>query len=66
MLQSFESNIFLFSAIFLFFGIFAIGWLVLHIEHGRHLSKMKVAFSVFLGAIFLGFGIHFLLLSLGA
>jgi len=65
MLQSFESNFFLFSAIFIFFGIFAIGWLVIHIEHGRHLSKMKVLFSGLLGAIFLGFGIHFLLLSLG-
>ena len=65
MLQSFESNLFLFSAIFLFFGIFAIGWLVVHIEHGRHLSRLKVAFSGILGAIFMGFGIHFLLLSLG-
>ena len=65
MLQSFESNFFLFSAIFLFFGIFAIGWLVIHIEKGRHLSKMKVLFSGILGAIFLGFGIHFLLLSFG-
>ncbi|MCK4565818.1 MAG: hypothetical protein KAU48_00775 [Candidatus Thorarchaeota archaeon] len=65
MLQSFESNFFLFSAIFIFLGIFAIGWLVIHIEHGRHLSKMKVFFSGILGAIFLGFGIHFLLLSFG-
>jgi len=65
MLQTFESNFFLFSAIFIFLGIFAIGWLVVHIEHGRHLSKMKVFFSGILGAIFLGFGIHFLLLSFG-
>ena len=65
MLQSFESNFLLFSAIFLFFGIFAIGWLVVHIEHGRHLSRAKVAFSGILGSIFFGFGIHFLLLSLG-
>ncbi|MGY5858620.1 MAG: hypothetical protein RTU63_04570 [Candidatus Thorarchaeota archaeon] len=65
MLQSFESNSLIFSAIFLFFGIFAIGWLVIHIEHGRHLSRLKVAFAGFLGAIFCGFGIHFLLLSLG-
>jgi hypothetical protein len=65
MLQTFESNIFLFAAIFLLFGIFAISWLVIHIEHGRHLSPMKVAFSGVLGAIFLGFGIHFILLSLG-
>jgi hypothetical protein len=66
MLQSFESNFFLFSAIFIFFGIFAIGWLVVHIEHGRHLSKLKVAFSGILGSVLLGFGIHLLLLSIGA
>ncbi|MGY5871369.1 MAG: hypothetical protein RTV72_03900 [Candidatus Thorarchaeota archaeon] len=65
MLQSFESNLFLYSAIFIFFGLFAIGWLVIHIEHGRHLSRMKVALSGALGAIFLGFGVHFLLLSMG-
>jgi hypothetical protein len=65
MLQSFESNLSLFAVIFLFFGIFAIGWLVVHIEHGRHLSRLKVAFSGILGAILIGFGIHFLLLSLG-
>ena len=65
MLQSFESNFFLFSAIFIFLGIFAIGWLVVHIEHGRHLSKLKVAFSGILGATLLGFGIHLLLLSFG-
>jgi hypothetical protein len=65
MLQSFESTIFLFSAIFLFFGIFAFGWLFIHIEHGRHFSRVKVVSAVILGAILLGFGIHFLLVSLG-
>lgn len=64
-LPSFDSNFILFSAIFIFLGIFAVGWLVIHIEHGRHVSKMKVLFSGILGAIFLGFGIHFLLLSFG-
>ena len=65
MLQSFESNFFLFSTIFIFLGLFAIGWLIVHIEHGRHLSKMKVVFSGILGASLLGFGIHLLLLSFG-
>jgi len=65
MLQNFESTIFLFSAIFLFFGIFAFAWLVIHIEHGRHFSKMKVISALGLGAILIGFGIHFLLVSMG-
>jgi hypothetical protein len=65
MLQSFESTIFLFSAVFLFFGIFAFAWLVVHIEHGRHFSRLKVISALTLGAILLGFGIHFLLVSLG-
>jgi hypothetical protein len=65
MLQSFESTIFLFSAVFLFFGIFAFSWLVIHIEHGRHFSRMKVVSALGLGAILIGFGIHFLLVSMG-
>jgi hypothetical protein len=65
MLQSFESTSFLFSIVFLLFGIFAFSWLVIHIEHGRHFSKMKVVSALALGAILLGFGIHFLLLSIG-
>jgi hypothetical protein len=65
MLQSFESTSFLFSAIFLLCGIFAYGWLFVHIEHGRHFSRMKVLSALALGAILLGFGIHLLLLSLG-
>jgi hypothetical protein len=65
MLQNFESTIFFFSAIFLFFGIFAFSWLVIHIEHGRHFSKMKVISALTLGAILIGFGIHFFLVSLG-
>jgi len=65
MLQSFESTIFLYSAVFLFFGIFAFGWLFVHIEHGRHFSRLKVISALSLGAILIGFGIHFLLVSMG-
>lgn len=65
MLQSLESNFLLISILFLFFGLFAMAWLVIHIEHGRHFSKLKVVSALGLGAILLGFGIHFLLLSAG-
>ncbi len=65
MLQNFESTIFIFSLIFLFFGIFAFGWLVVHIERGRHFSRLRVISALSIGAILVGFGIHFLLLSLG-
>jgi len=54
-----------FSIFFLFFGILAIGWLVVHVEHARHYSWLKVAFALGLGALFLGFGLHFLLLNFG-
>ncbi|MFW9909281.1 MAG: hypothetical protein ACFFEF_11960 [Candidatus Thorarchaeota archaeon] len=53
------------AIIFIFFGIFALGWLVVHVEHARHFSKLKVIFALVLGAVFLGFGIHFILLAAG-
>ncbi|MFX1483867.1 MAG: hypothetical protein ACFFCP_11850 [Promethearchaeota archaeon] len=65
MLQGFEGYYLPLSLVFVFIGIFAFGWLVVHIEHGRHFSKFKVAFALILGSLFLGFGIHFLLLSVG-
>jgi hypothetical protein len=61
-----ESLFLPFSLFFLFFGIFAIGWLIVHVEHARHFSRFKVIFALVLGALFLGFGIHFLLLAVGA
>ena len=60
-----ESMFLPFSLIFIFFGIFAFGWLVVHVEHARHFSKFKVIFALVLGALFLGFGIHFMLLAAG-
>ncbi len=65
MLQGFEGYYFPLSIFFVFFGIFALGWLIIHIEHGRHFSKFKVGAALILGALLLGFGIHFLLLSAG-
>ncbi|MFW9918516.1 MAG: hypothetical protein ACFFED_02885 [Candidatus Thorarchaeota archaeon] len=60
-----ESSFFYFALFFILFGLFAIGWLVVHVEHARHFSKFKVVSALILGAIFLGFGIHFLLLTFG-
>ncbi len=54
-----------FAAAFIFFGIIAIGWLAIHVEHARHFSRFKVIFALILGSLFFGFGIHFLLLAAG-
>ncbi len=61
----FESMFLPISIIFLFFGLFAFGWLVVHVEHSRHFSRFKVSFALILGALFIGFGIHFMLLAAG-
>jgi TRAP-type C4-dicarboxylate transport system permease small subunit len=61
-----ESSFFYFALLFFFFGLFAFGWLVIHVEHSRHFSKFKVAASLILGSLFMGFGLHFLLLVFGA
>ncbi|MBD3407646.1 MAG: hypothetical protein GF411_16130 [Candidatus Lokiarchaeota archaeon] len=52
-----------FAAAFILFGMMAFGWLIIHVEHGRHLSLPRVIMSGIFAAIFLGFGLHFLLLS---
>lgn len=65
MLQGLEGNYLPISLGFIFLGLFAMVWLVIHIEHGRHFSRFKVGSALFLTAILLGFGIHFLLLSGG-
>jgi hypothetical protein len=62
----FESMYIYLSVIFIFFGIFAFGWLVVHMEHARHHSWFKVISALVLGSLFFGFGIHFLLLTAGA
>ncbi|UCE11151.1 MAG: hypothetical protein JSW61_04220 [Candidatus Thorarchaeota archaeon] len=51
------------SLAFILFGIFAIGWLIIHVEYSRHFSWFKVISAAVLGSLFLGFGIHFLILS---
>lgn len=63
--QSPLPNLFYVSLILILFGIFAFGWLVIHIEHSRHRSIVKVALAVILGAILIGFGLHFFLLAGG-
>ncbi|TXT55837.1 MAG: hypothetical protein BAJATHORv1_30220 [Candidatus Thorarchaeota archaeon] len=58
-----ESLYIYFAAAYIIFGMMAFGWLVIHVEHGRHLSLFRVIMSGLFGAIFLGFGLHFLLLA---
>lgn len=53
------------SIVFFFLGLFSFGWLVVHIEHSRHRSLARTAMAIVLGAILIGFGLHFFLLSLG-
>ena len=64
-MQGLEGNYFPIALLFIFLGLFAVGWLIIHIEHGRHFSRFKVGSALFLSAILLGFGIHFLLLAGG-
>ncbi len=54
-----------FALVFIGFGLFAFGWMVIHVEHSRHFSKTKVAFAAIIGSVFLGLGIQFLLLWIG-
>ena len=63
MMQTLVTYYMIFSILFLFFGLFTMSWLIIHIEHGRHFSKLKVALAIIIGSILLGFGIHFALLS---
>jgi hypothetical protein len=65
MQQGFEGFYFPISLTFIFLGIFALAWLVIHIEHGRHFSRFKVGSALLLASILVGFGIHFILLSVG-
>ncbi len=58
-------NLIYVSLLLIFFGIFAIGWLIVHIEHSRHRSTVKVALALILGAVLIGFGLHFFLLASG-
>ena len=64
-MQGFEGLYFPISLLFISLGLFAAGWLIIHIEHGRHFSRFKVGSALFLASILIGFGIHFLLLSAG-
>jgi TRAP-type C4-dicarboxylate transport system permease small subunit len=65
MLQLLETSYISLSIVFMFLGIFSLGWLVVHIEHGRHVSVFRVASAIILGALLLGFGLHLFLLANG-
>jgi hypothetical protein len=62
---AFEGTYIYFSALFILFGIMAFGWLVIHVEYGRHFSKLKVFLALLMGSLFLGFAMHFFLLAGG-
>ncbi len=53
------------SLVFIFLGLFAMGWLIVHVEYSRHYSWFKITSALVIGSIFLGFGFHFLLIYLG-
>jgi len=65
MMQLPDSFMLSISILFIFLGLFSFGWLVVHVEHSRHRSMARMILAIALGAILIGFGIHFLLLSLG-
>jgi hypothetical protein len=60
-----EGSFIYISILFFVLGLFSLGWLAVHIEHGRHFSNSRVFFATIIGSIFLGFGFHFLLLAYG-
>jgi hypothetical protein len=51
--------------IFLVIGIFAIVVLILYTKYGRELSIKLSLLSIIFAAVFLGFSIHFFLISFG-
>ncbi len=53
------------SIVFFVFGLFAFGWLVVHVEHSRHFSKTKAALALIIGSVFFGLGFEFLMLWMG-
>ncbi|NWF95264.1 MAG: hypothetical protein HXY34_03895 [Candidatus Thorarchaeota archaeon] len=64
MLQILLETLFLpFGLVFIALGLFAYGWLAVHISHARHTSWSRVIVSLVLGALLIGFGIHFVLVS---
>lgn len=64
-IESFGPVFLYMSIIFVILGLLSFGWLVIHVEHSRHRSIEKMVLALVLGSIFIGFGIHFFLLSGG-
>ncbi len=54
------------AIVFIALGLIAFGWLVVHVEHSRHFSTAKVVIAGIIGAFFVGLGLQFLLLWMGA
>ncbi|MEM2143085.1 MAG: hypothetical protein QXQ81_07515 [Candidatus Thorarchaeota archaeon] len=67
MLQIYIESLFLpFALIFIVFGLYALSWLVIHVEYARHASRGRIIAALVLGSLFIGLGIHFLLLYTGS
>jgi TRAP-type C4-dicarboxylate transport system permease small subunit len=66
MLQIYLVSLYLPLAVaFIVMAVIAFGWLTVHMEQSRHYSVPRIVFSLVLGALLLGFGIHFMLLWFG-
>jgi hypothetical protein len=47
------------------FAVLTSIWLILHVEYGDRFSVLKTGIAIIFIAIFFGFGIHLLLLTIG-
>ena len=55
-----------FAVFFIIVGVIALIWLIVHVERGMRYSRRNAFLSASIAAITLGFGIHFLLVLVGA
>ncbi|MFX0069349.1 MAG: hypothetical protein ACFFA1_08365 [Promethearchaeota archaeon] len=53
------------GGLFIAIGVLVILWLIVHVELGREFSYRKTIASIVLLSFLLGFGMHFILLTLG-
>ncbi|MEE9378254.1 MAG: hypothetical protein V3V33_09475 [Candidatus Lokiarchaeia archaeon] len=58
-------SIWVFAWIFLVIGLISLTVLIIYTKYGRELSVRLSIISIVIAAIFLGFAIHFFLLSYG-
>ncbi|MHA1784001.1 MAG: hypothetical protein ACTSVY_09765 [Candidatus Helarchaeota archaeon] len=54
------------SVFFLIISVISLIWLIIHVERGMRYSRKKAFISASITAITLGFGLHFLMIVMGA